>query len=47
MIKLKLWKWTLVIIWDHKRFHASRNPRRKDGVYKGGVTMNTDGEVKG
>jgi hypothetical protein len=29
MKRIKLWKWEIVIVWDFKRFHVSKNPARK------------------
>jgi hypothetical protein len=29
MWRINLKWWTLVIIWDHAKYHASRNPKRK------------------
>jgi len=36
MLKLKVWKWTLIVIWDTGKYHVRRNPqRRSSGVQEG------------
>ena len=32
MIKFKLFKWKIIIIWDFTRFHVSKNPSKKPKV---------------
>ena len=29
MLKIVVWKWKIIIIWDHTRWHASKNPVKK------------------
>jgi hypothetical protein len=29
MITFRLWKWRITVIWNHAKFHGSRNPVRK------------------
>lgn len=35
MKRIKIWKWEIVIVWDFKRFHVSKNPVRKKYQTKG------------
>ncbi len=37
MIKLKFWLWTVIIIWDHKRYHASKNPVKRKVIFENGT----------
>ena len=32
MLKIVIWKWKIVIIWDFTRFHVSKNPSKKPKV---------------
>ena len=29
MLKIVVWKWKIIIIWDFTRFHVSKNPMKK------------------
>ena len=50
MLKIVIWKWKIIIIWDFTRFHVSKNPVKKPKVQdiypaKGVRVLETAGNI--